>query len=67
MNNEIEDLEESPGDDTSGRSGPAYPEVPASAVEPKRPISESDPAPAQAKRKTKAGASTRKRRKRFVL
>jgi hypothetical protein len=67
MNNEIEDLEGSPGDETSRRLGPAHPEVPASAVEPKRPVSGCDPAPTQAKRKTKAGASTRKRRKRFVL
>jgi hypothetical protein len=67
MNNEIEHLEGSPGDETLTRHGPEDPEVPASAVERKRPASGNDSAPAQRKRKTQAGASTRKRRKRFVL
>jgi hypothetical protein len=67
MRNEIDDLEGPPGDQTSRRNGPANPEVPASGVEPKHPVSESDAAPAQAMRKAQAGASPRKRRKRFVL
>jgi hypothetical protein len=67
MKNDIDDLEGPPDDEAVRRDGPANPEDPKSAVEPKRAVSVSEPAPEQPKRKTKTGAAARKRRKRFVL
>jgi hypothetical protein len=67
MSNEIQDVETPPDDEALRRDGPANPDDPRSAVEPKRPAPISDPAAGQAKRKTSAVASPRKRRKRFVL
>jgi len=67
MKNEIDDLEESPGDEALRRDSPANPEDPKSAVEPKRTVSVSEPTPEQPKLKTNTAAAARKRRKRFVL
>jgi len=67
MKNEIDDLEEPPGDETSRRKSPANPKESAGAVERQSSVTATDLAQPQRNQKPEAGGSTRKCRKRFVL